>query len=300
MLLCSFAYAQILIPDAEKGKTTCGNGIREGHEMCEPKTDDDFCEQAGEILGIAMVCNSKDCSCLPVRTDCGNQIREGTEFCDPGEKETTEENDFCDELGSLFNETFTCDKNTCLCKPEKAYGIIKSVCGDGNVTGSEECEKDDDCRSDEFCKNCTCEIKERNITAIKEEVANETPEIKLPVVEEKKKEGFDYHDLVGVALPADLKKEFDEEKINVHVQTDEKTQIVIGVVTSHGVIQEIVDDGIKSPSFDAYVKKSKAEEILNATNKPDALLKAIEKGDVTYKPRGFFKRIVFWFKSLFS
>ncbi len=299
ILLCSMAFAQILIPDAEKGKTTCGNKILEGHELCEPKTEYDLCEDAGKVIGIVLACDSRDCSCVPKRTDCGNEIREGTEFCDPGAKETPEENDFCDELGELFNETFACDPDTCLCKPDKAYGVIKSVCGDGNVTGSEECETDDDCRTDETCTNCTCAIKPRDITAIKEDVANETPEIKPPEEKEEETGGFDYHDFVGTAIP-DWLDDFDEEKINIHVALSNKTESIVGVVTSHGVVQEIIDDGVKGNSFDVYVKKSKADEILSSENRTGALQKAIEKGDVSYKPRGFFNRIIFWFKGLFS
>lgn len=302
ILLCSLAYAQLIIPDAEKGKTTCGNKIREGHEMCEPKTDDDLCEQAGKILGIVMACSPKDCTCVPVRMDCGNQIREGTEFCDPGEKETPEENDFCGKLGAVFNETFTCENKTCMCKPEQAYGVIKSVCGDGNVTGSEECENNTSCRTDQICTNCTCTIKERDISEIKQELENETSETEPAPAkkEEKKKEGFDYHDLVGVAIPEELKGDFKEAKVNIHVMLDAKNGSIIGVVTSHGVIQEFVDNGMKSPSFDVYVKKSKADEITNSENRTKSLLKAFEDGEIKYKPRGFFNRIIFWFKNLFK
>lgn len=300
IFLCSIAFAQIAIPDAEKGKTTCGDGIREGHEMCEPKGEN-LCPQAGKIIGIAMNCDPRDCSCVPKTYDCGDQIRESAEYCDPGEKETPEENDFCPKLGELFNEKFTCDSDTCLCKPEKAFARGGfAVCGDGNVTGSEECEKDADCRSNEQCTNCTCIITQRDISEIKEELKNETA-AELPVVQKKeeKEEGFDYHDLVGVALPNELSKDFKEEEVNVHVMLDAKNGSVIGVVVSHGVIQEFVDNGVKSPSFDVYVKKSKAEEIANSENRTKALLKAIENKDIKYKPRGFFNRIIFWFKNLF-
>jgi len=169
IILTTVASAQVLVSVEEK--TVCGDGIREGHEMCEPDTDQDLCEAAGKILKIVMVCDERDCMCLPKRMDCGNEIREGAEYCDPGEKEDKEENDFCPELGKLFNETFTCDPGSCLCLPEIAYGVEPpAVCGDGNITRDEQCEKDEDCRADQECKNCTCVIKERNATSLIEEV----------------------------------------------------------------------------------------------------------------------------------
>lgn len=293
ILLAAVAQAQIVIPKEEK--TTCGDGIREGHEMCEPDTEQDLCEQAGKVIGIVMACDPRDCTCVPDRMDCGNEIREGSEFCDPGKKEDVEENDFCDELGAVFNETFTCDEKTCMCKPEKAFGYEKEVCGDGKITGNETCEKDSDCRADQECKSCDCAIRERDIKEIKKELENDTIPLPTPV----KEEGFDYHDLVGTAIPEFMMNDFDEEAANIHVSIDDKTQTVIGVRTMYGVVQEIVDDGLDDPGFDVYVTKTVADEIINAQNKTQALEKAFEDEDITYKPRGFFKKIFFWFKSLF-
>jgi len=299
IILSSVVSAQILVSVDEQ--TTCGDGIREGHEMCEPETDQDLCEEAGKILGIVMVCDERDCTCLPKRMDCGNEIREGVEYCDPGEKEDQESNDFCDELGALFNETFTCDPDSCLCSPETAFGAPKpSVCGDNNITGIEECEKNDDCRADQKCENCTCVLKEM-VTAediLKELEQNTTKEAEKTVQKEKK--GFDPQDLVGSILPGFLQEEFEEERVNVYVASADGSTKVFGVVTQHSVVQDIKEESIDRATFDAFVDESKAKKIIDSQDRAQALQKAIEEKEITYKPRGLFARMWYWFAGLFK
>lgn len=300
--LSAAASAQVLVSVEEK--TVCGDGVREGHEMCEPETDQDLCEEAGKILGIAMVCDERDCTCLPKRMDCGNEIREGAEYCDPGEKEDPEENDFCPELGKIFNETFTCDPDTCLCVPETIYGLgPPAVCGDGNITQHEECEVDTDCRADQRCENCTCVLKPRNTTKIVEDIKQNLTE---PAKKEKKSEEpeklrvTDYHDFVGVILPEFLKGDFEEARINVYVELENGSSKVVGVTTMHGVIQEIKDEELSGADYDVSVKEETAQSLLDAVDRPAALEKAFEDKDVTYKPKGLFARVWSWIKGLFS
>ncbi|MBW2985848.1 hypothetical protein KY333_00610 [Candidatus Woesearchaeota archaeon] len=300
ILLSAVASAQVLVSVDEK--TVCGDGVREGHEMCEPDTDQDLCEEAGKILGIVMVCDERDCGCLPKRMDCGNEIREGAEYCDPGEKEDRESNDFCTELGEVFNETFTCDESSCLCVPEHAFGAPKpGICGDGNITGIEQCEKAEDCRADQNCKNCTCVLKEHVDVekVLKELEENETKTIDATSTKPVKK-GFDYKDLAGTILPAFLQEEFEEEKVNVYVELQNGSSQLIGVTTQHNVIQEVIDGKVDSATFDAFVKEDKAKQIIASENRADALQKAIEEGEVTYKPRGFFAKIWHWIAGIFK
>jgi len=296
IILSAVASAQILVSVDEQ--TTCGDGIREGHEMCEPETDQDLCEEAGKVLGIVMVCDERDCTCLPKRMDCGNEIREGVEYCDPGEKEDKEANDFCDELGAIFNETFTCDESSCLCAPETAYGApAKAICGDGNITGIEECEKDDDCRADQKCENCTCVLKERIDVEEELKKIEENTSIKKPVKKEEKE--FDYHDLEGVILPAFLQDDFDEANVNVYIKLKNGSSQLVGVKTLHSVVQEIVDGKMDNANFDAFVDKEKAQEIIDSSDRTAALKTAFDEGDITYKPKGLFSRIWHWFTGLF-
>ncbi|MBW3001900.1 hypothetical protein KY338_01925 [Candidatus Woesearchaeota archaeon] len=300
VVLSAAASAQVLVSVEEK--TVCGDGIREGHEMCEPDTDQDLCEAAGKVIGIAMVCDERDCTCLPKRMDCGNEIREGAEFCDPGEKEDKEENDFCPALGNLFNETFTCDPDTCLCKPETIFGAEPpAICGDGNITRDEECEKDEDCRADYECKNCSCVrkewINESVITEVKKNLTKKQEPEKKPKEEVKK---TDYHDFVGVILPDYLQKDFQKARVNVYIELENGSTQVVGVTTLHNVVQEIEDEKLSSVNYDVFVKKKKANAILNADDQGAALKKAFDDGSVTYKPKGLFSRFWAWLVGLFS
>ena len=295
IILSSVASAQVLVSVEEK--TVCGDGKREGHEMCEPDTDQDLCEAAGKILKIVLVCDERDCTCLPKRMDCGNEIREGVEFCDPGEKEDKEANDFCSELGKVFNETFTCDPDSCMCKPEKIYGLPPpEVCGDGNVTGLEQCETDEDCAEGKICKDCDCTIPERlNVTQALKEIEEEAKE-----KPEEKVEELDYHDLVGEMLPEFLRDDFEEVVVNVNVKAKDGSTTVVSVVTTHSVIQEINDESDSRATYDVFVEKDLAEEILAADDKASMLELAFDEGDITYKPKGLFSRIWFWIKGLFK
>lgn len=298
IILSAAASAQVLVSVEEK--TTCGDGIREGHEMCEPDTDQDLCEAAGKIIGIVMVCDERDCTCLPKRMDCGNEIQEGAEFCDPGEKEAPEENDFCPQLGrEVFNETFTCDPDSCQCVPERYYGVPPpAVCGDGNVTRDEECEIDKDCRADQKCVNCTCVIKERNETVIKE-IKEELTKKETRTEEKEEKKEFSHKGLVGEILP-DYLDDFEEERANVYIELKNGSAQVVGVVTQYGVVQQITDGKIDGATYDFFVKEEKAKQIIASEDRIKALGDAIEAGEVTYKPRGLFARMWYWFVGLFK
>ena len=301
IILATVASAQVLISVEEK--TVCGDGIREGHEMCEPETDQDLCEEAGKLLKIVMVCDERDCTCLPKRMDCGNEIREGAEYCDPGEKEDKEENDFCPALGKVFNETFTCDPGSCKCLPETAFGAEPpAVCGDGNVTRDETCEKDDDCRADQECDNCTCIRKEwGNNTDIAKQVKEnltKKPETKP----EPKKDGkiTKYHDFVGSILPDYLQDNFEEARINVYIELKNGSTQIVGITTLHNVVQEIEDVKLGSVNYDVFVKEQKARDIIDADDQAAALKKAFDDGDITYTPKGLFSRMWAWIVGLFS
>jgi hypothetical protein len=264
--------------------------------------EQDLCEAAGKVIGIAMVCDERDCTCLPKRMDCGNEIREGAEFCDPGEKEDPVENDFCPELGKLFNETFTCDPDSCLCKPETVFGAEPpAICGDGNITRDEECEKDEDCRADEECRNCTCVrkawVNESLIQDVKKNLTKKIEPEKKPKEDVKK---TDYHDFVGAILPDYLQEDFEEARVNVYVELENGSTQVVGVTTLHSVVQEIKDEKLSSVDYDVFVKEKKAKGILDADDQAAALKKAFDEGDITYKPKGLFSRIWAWIVGLFS
>ena len=132
-------------PDEDTGTTSvCGDGEVTGKEICEPE-DVINCVEINEKLyeGGKAKC-LKDCSgwdtqtCDEVFMECGNDIVEGIEVCDNNVIA-------CNDLDPEKYESGTavcgllCDSWN-----ESECVLYKSaVCGDGEVTGKEVCEKND-------------------------------------------------------------------------------------------------------------------------------------------------------------
>ncbi|GAG04834.1 unnamed protein product, partial [marine sediment metagenome] len=174
-------------------------------------------------------------------------------------------------------------------------------CGDGNITGIEDCEKDEDCRADQKCENCTCVRKERNATDLIEEVKKNLTKKPEPKEEPKKDvKTTDYHGFVGSILPDYLKDDFEEARINVYIALKNGSAQVVGVTTLHNVVQEIEDKKLSSANYDVFVEEQKARDIIDADDQAAALKKAFDDGDITYKPKGLFSRMWAWIVGLFS
>ncbi|MBW2968628.1 hypothetical protein KY304_01370 [Candidatus Woesearchaeota archaeon] len=295
------------VPLTESAFARCQNGILESSESCDLGTkknpaDHDLCAEMGKILKIVQVCRSETCSCFPDRMDCGNGIREGAEWCDPGEtqKEDPEKNDLCPQLSELLGRNMTCNPDTCLCAA--VTNLAESaVCGDGKIEFNEECEYDSDCDENEECKNCKClnMIPEMNQSEL-DELLNQsdipTPEEKEIIKMQEKKE-FDYHDLVGVAVPEFFYSDFRNSYVNVYVEKQD-SDYIIGVQTKHNVVQEIIDGGYEEPTMIVNVAEQDAQAVINSEDRLNALENSV--GDtVIYRPTGLFARMWFWFKGLF-
>ncbi len=301
LLLASMASAQIVLTEKDLLETECGDGVREGFEMCEPETEFDFCEAAGKVLGIVMVCNEKTCDCLPTRKDCGNQIREGAEFCDPGEKEDKEENDFCDELSDVIGQKVLCDDKTCLCKPDTAY-VKPAVCGDGKIEKQEECEENNDCIAGFDCLNCAC-VKRADPTAnetVVEEVEPEDVLQQIALTEgEKHPKDYALDDYVGITLTPILARDVEDEIVNLEYEYENGSIVTLGIVVEHSVVQETQMVPYTKPTFYASLSEKTYQGIVNADNFTEAIEAAVESDELTYKPKGFFRRIGWFFKTLF-
>ncbi len=166
-VLAVSSFAQL---EEELTVTYCGNNKYDKYELCEPEIKD-FCPEIGMMLDrIVMVCNERNCGCLPGRTaiDCGNNVREGTEMCDAGI-------DYCPELGEMMGLELKCNPDTCLCKPAS----VVSYCGDGRVQGEEECEDHSDCPDGTYCNTCTCtdfSVEEKTLKDLESEIQEEVEE----------------------------------------------------------------------------------------------------------------------------
>ncbi len=295
MLLATLASASVIPTKLTEQK--CGNGLREGYELCEKGTAFDICPAIGKLLKIAMVCHEDTCACLPNTKDCGNQIREGTEMCDPGKKEAPI--DFCPNISTAIGFPLKCDTTTCDCVPE-GKTIIISYCGDKKVEGDEDCESDDDCPKGRSCMNCTClrEEQDLNLTPVQHNVT--TDAIPIPTVEQiTSKAGkttiaqFVIEDYVGEVIPEELDY-FDDEAINIHVSLKDGTNTTVSLITTEMVVQEIHHYALNDTSINIRISEDTVVGIKAADNRTQTIVHLLADGTITYKPTGFFRRIWFW------
>lgn len=297
VLLASIAYASVIPSSLTEQK--CGNGIREGYEICEPDTAYDLCPSIGKLLKIALVCNEKTCNCLPDRTakDCGNQIREGVEMCDFGTKEARV--DFCPNISMALNIPLACDNVTCDCIPTGPI-IRLSTCGDGTVEGNEDCENTTDCAKGRTCVNCTCErvADEFNLTQIQHNIT--TDDVSIPTIDDITARagkttiaGFVIEDYVGEVIPDDLDY-FDNEEINVYIKMTDNNEYVASLVTNQMVVQEVHPYPLNDTSMEIWIDEATLDSIKSADNRTTLIVSLLGDGKIKYKPTGFFRRIWFW------
>lgn len=276
----------------------CGNGIREGYELCEPDTAYDLCPSIGKILKIAMACNEKTCNCLPDRTakNCGNQIREGVEMCDIGKKEAPV--DFCPNISMAINIPLRCDNKTCDCMPSGP--IIKlSTCEDGKVEGNEDCEADDDCPKGRNCVNCSCVRIEGNFNITPVEHNMTEDEVPVPTIEDMTKNagktelaGFVIEDYAGEVIPGALSY-FDGENINVYINMND-TEYAASIATTQNVVQEVHPYPLNDTSMEIWITEDALGKIKASDKRTETITAMLGDGTIKYKPTGFFRRIWFW------
>jgi len=290
ILLASFSYATV---DQKYALTHCGDGIREGYEICEPDTTQNLCPVVGEMLKIAMVCDFRDCTCLPKIKDCGNQLREGAEMCDPGTKEAAE--DFCPKLGDLLGHPLKCNPESCFCQPDgDAYVVSK--CGDTKVEGPEECEEDSDCGKG-ACTNCTCIMPPVPLEPDADK--NFTPAPKIPTVNditnvqtppEKIVFGFDLEEFIGEKVPEELEL-FEDERTNIVVSLKNGSSKTVGVITIYGVVQEINPDGYGNPTLTVYASEENVDTVKSSSEKSKTIRTMFENEALDFKAKNIFRRM---------
>lgn len=297
LLLASLAAATIIPASLTEQK--CGNGIREGYELCEPETAYDLCPAIGKILKIAMVCNEQTCACLPGESakNCGNQIRESAEACDPGTKEPPF--DICPNISQIIGLPLKCDTTTCDCVASGAPVVI-SYCGDEKVEGSEDCESTDDCPKGRECQNCTCVRVETELNISVEH--NVTEDVTLPPTIEDITSAagktvildFVIEDYVGEILPEELDY-FDDEAVNIHVAMEDGSNTTVSLVTTEMVVQEIHPEAIAEPSMDIWVDEDAVKAVKAADNRTATITHMLSDGTIRYRPAGFWRSIWFFF-----
>jgi hypothetical protein len=297
ILLASSVTASVIASTLTEQK--CGNGIKEGYELCEPDTAYDLCPSIGRVLKIAMVCDERNCACLPGESakDCGNGIKEGVEMCENDKKNASW--DFCPNISQIIGLPLKCDPESCDCVAAGAPVKI-SYCGDGKVEGNEDCEVDDDCPRGRTCQNCSCirEEQDLNLTPIQHNIT--TDEIPIPTVEDivtdKSKTqllGFVLQDYIGDVIPKELNY-FDEENINIIVAMAGGANVTVSVATREMVVQEVHPEAAENPTMEVWLDEAAAAKVKDSDKRAETIITMLTDGSIRYRPTGFFRRIWFW------
>jgi len=145
---------------------TCGNGRREGSEVCDDgnTTPNDGCEPTcllsiGEPCNNDNQCDSDECDtqgsgeCVPNGT-CGNNVLNAGEICDDG---NTTNGDGCDNNCRLSNGEDCTNDNQCssgVCDPTSDVCEPANVCGNGQIEGSEVCDDGNTANGDACASDC--------------------------------------------------------------------------------------------------------------------------------------------------
>ncbi len=295
-LFASAAYASVITASLTEQK--CGNGKKEGYELCEPDTAYDLCPSIGKVLKLAMVCDERNCACLPDRTakDCGNGIVEGVEMCESDKKGA--QWDFCPNISQIIGLPLKCDLESCDCVAS-GLPVKLSACGDEKVEGNEDCEVDDDCPTGRTCQNCTCIRPEEDLNLTPVEYNVTTDDIKVPTIDDitaRSKTtiaGFVLEDYVGEVLPESMGY-FDDETINIFLSFKDGSNKTVSIVTTEMVLQEVHPYALNDTTLDIVMDEDTVASIKAADERTPKIINLLETGVITYRPTGFFRRIWFW------
>lgn len=184
--------ALCIVPECECRQTACGNGVVETFEECDAGADnsdepdapcrtnctlprcgdgvldsvDEECEP--EVAPTSWLCLLNDevtcglpgaangCECVLSPTVCGDGFVSEVEFCDPGTSADRGDDigctrdDFCATVQDAQVDDDIAFIGACTC--------VAEVCGDGQVTGLEDCESHTDCALGGVCgPDCFCD-----------------------------------------------------------------------------------------------------------------------------------------------
>ncbi len=123
----------------------CGDGIRNGKEECDDdNTDDNDGCSAKCVVEAGFLCATPGAACF---ANCGDGKKVGDEGCDD---DNTDDNDGCSAKCQLE------DKYKC---PIPGVKCELTVCGDGAIEGSEQCDQKDNYEAYDGCYECKSEPK---------------------------------------------------------------------------------------------------------------------------------------------
>jgi cysteine-rich repeat protein len=121
-------------------KAVCGNGILTSGETCDDgnRNSGDGCSADCQTVEPGWRCRAPGRPCVPI---CGDRVLEGSETCDDG---NTLDGDGC-SIYCLTEPGWDCTNGTCVQISSLDGGVDSGAggpfCGDGIMSGAEECDR---------------------------------------------------------------------------------------------------------------------------------------------------------------
>ena len=123
--------------DDRGGGEQCGNGVVEGNELCDgADLNGQTCSDVGNYSGGDLSCNTDctfDTSLCTAPVNCGNGTIDGTEECDG----TNLNGQTCSDVGDFTGGVLSC-RGDCTFDTSQCESV--SLCGNGQIDVSEECD----------------------------------------------------------------------------------------------------------------------------------------------------------------
>jgi len=105
--------------------------------------------------------------------------------------------------------------------------------------------------------------------------------------------------VVGLELTGPIASLFGNEKINVHLTTSSKDEVVIGIITEDKKIKAMNLAAVKDPTLEVFSDEKTVAKVLVSKNPLAQLQKALGEKKITYTALGFFHKMKFAIVDMF-
>ncbi len=105
--------------------------------------------------------------------------------------------------------------------------------------------------------------------------------------------------VIGMNLPGPIAGLFGNEKINVHLTTSTKDELVIGIITEDKKVKAMNLNAVADSTLEVFTDEKTVAKILVSKNPLAQLQKALGEKKITYKAVGFFHKMKFGIVDMF-
>ncbi len=106
-------------------------------------------------------------------------------------------------------------------------------------------------------------------------------------------------EVIGMSLTGPIGSLFGNEKINVHLTTSTKDELVIGIITEGKKIKAMNLNAVADSSLEVFTDEKTLAKILVSQNPMAQLQKALAEKKISYKAVGFFHKMKFGIVDMF-